>query len=216
LSSEKEPVNIYPRSTHDQLAILTYLAPADLNQRAIGFDLLASPIRARTLFAARDSGLPQTSEPIKLVANQQNDAPSLLVVMPVYRAGSVVSTADQRRTALQGFCILSLNSGQMLDRIFKVPSPYDNLSVIISAGSHVIYREGADTGPHSLHRDVSIQAAGQTWKLSFSASSAFALSRTGSAGPYALLIGGVLGALALSLLLYSTIKMRLLKHQRDS
>jgi CHASE1-domain containing sensor protein len=213
LPSEKKPINIYPHSVKGQLAVLTYLAPSDLSQHAIGFDMFTSPVRARALLAARDSGLPQTSEPIELVANQQNNAPSLLVVMPVYQPGSTISNIAWRRVALQGFCVLSVNSKQMLDTIFKAPLPHDNLSVTISAGKQVIYQNGTAAGNnHGLRKNVSIEAAGQTWNLTFSAPAAFALSKTGSAGPYGLLIGGIFAALALSLLLYSMIKMRLLKH----
>lgn len=216
LPSEKKPINIYPVSTNSQLAVITYLAPENLNQQAIGYDLFASSVRAQTLAAARDSGYAKVSPPISLGPNQQGSAPGLFIAMPIYNNSSgPTTTVAGRRAALASYVLLTLHTKPMLDAIFKAQVPYGGLAVTISDGQR-IYQLGHPPSGQVLRRTVEVDAAGQTWQLDFSAPANFGLSTTDKLAPVALLVSAVVLAALIGLLLYYTMKWQgLQQHHRE-
>lgn len=215
LPGEDTPIAIHPASSDDRLAVLTYLAPKTANQRTIGYDLMTDSTRRQVLDAARDSGLPRVSAPLALKSDPKNSPLSVLVAMPVYGTGAV-STADERRTALEGYVILSVHSRPLLDSIFKNASAYGPTALSVYVDRQLIYSTGTKAGAHGLHKDVSVDVAGTPWQLSFSVPGNFGLSRTDRLAP-TILLGSIASfALILSATFYFAINLKELRHrQRD-
>jgi signal transduction histidine kinase len=100
--------------------VVLYLEPADArNLVAIGFDVSSEPVRRAALDAARDSGQPAATGMLRLVT-ETDDKPQagFLVVVPVYRGGTVPPTVDARRDALLGFVYSPFRAGDLLGGVF--------------------------------------------------------------------------------------------------
>jgi two-component system, sensor histidine kinase len=213
LPGEDNPVVIRPVSSDDRLAVLTYLAPKTANQRTIGYDLMTDSTRRQVLETARDSGRPTASAPLELLSDPKNSPPSVLVAMPIY-GSEAVSTVSERRAALKGYVVLSVHSRPLLDYVFKNDSAYGAVALSVSADRRVIYRAGKPAGAKALHKDVSVDVAGQSWRLSFSAPGDFGLSRTDRIAP-TILLGSIASfALILSATFYFAINFKELKHRQ--
>jgi len=215
LPGEDSPVTIHPESSADRLAVVTYVAPKTADQRNIGYDLMTDSTRRQVLEAARDSGRPTASAPLELLSDPKSSPPSVLVAMPVYGA-EAVSTPAERRAAIRGYVVLSVHSRPLLDYVFKNDSASGAVALSVSADRQIIYRAGTQTwtGAKDLHKDVSVDVAGQSWRLSFSAPGNFGLSRTDRLAP-TILLGSIASfALILSATFYFAINFKELRHRQ--
>jgi PAS domain S-box-containing protein len=80
---------------------VTFIEPFASNKAAFGFDIGSTDDRLRTIVAARDSGHPAVTTPIRLV--QEPGKVSFLIMYPVYKAGARLATVDERRAGFAGF-----------------------------------------------------------------------------------------------------------------
>ncbi|VWX53960.1 CHASE domain-containing protein [Novosphingobium sp. 9U] len=75
---------------------VVYLEPMTRsNQRAIGYDMYADPVRRQAMELAMDSGKPVTSGKVRLVQDREAGGTGFLIYMPVIDA--------RRRSAVKGF-----------------------------------------------------------------------------------------------------------------
>lgn len=80
---------------------VTYVAPFDGNEAALGFDLNSSPARAAAIEPARDSGDIHATGRIRLV-QEQRDQYGFLVVLPLYETKAAPSDPVARRSQFNG------------------------------------------------------------------------------------------------------------------
>jgi CHASE1-domain containing sensor protein len=219
LASETKPISVYPASTDGQLAVIKYLAPENISQSPIGFDLFTSAPRKQMLDAARDTGLPQASPPLTLVSNINNDtAPDFLLSMPVYEAPNALTTVAERRAALEGYIVLSLHTQPMLDSVFQKVAFFDGMALTVSVDKRVVYNAGSKPGGHSLQKTVNANVAGQAWRFEFSAPDNFGLSDTARFAPTILLLSTIPIALIAGFMVYFGVRWQNLrkKHREKS
>jgi PAS domain S-box-containing protein len=74
------------------------------NLRAFGYDMFSEPVRRAAMEAARDTGKAAATGKVVLVqeGGRENQA-GFLMYLPVYRAGMLVRTVEQRRAAISGW-----------------------------------------------------------------------------------------------------------------
>ncbi len=91
-----------------------YMEPP--NAVALGFDIVADPVRWPTAEKARDSGSAAGSPPFGLIedARRSSAPPAVAVYRPVYREGDPASEAA-RRAALSGFVIAIIRVAPLID-----------------------------------------------------------------------------------------------------
>jgi len=211
LPTEQTPVTVYPPSTSERLAVVSYLAPENINQKTIGYDLLTSPERAKSLDEARDSGTPQASVPLSLLGEDKSPAqPSVLLVMPIYGNGPTATVAE-RQAALTGYAVLAFHTNQLLESIFNTPSPYGSPAVTVSADGSDIYQTRLKPTSQALQKTVTLDFAGQPWKLTFGAPIDFGLSANTKLIPTLVLASTIPFAIVLYIAFFYFLRFKVLR-----
>jgi PAS domain S-box-containing protein len=98
---------IRPPGERPDYLVIDYIEPMQANIAAFGYDVLTQPAQVDAIRLARDSGQFQVSPPF-VVAQSPGGTPRLVLRAPVYRSGSRTQDVEQRRAALRGFVILTL------------------------------------------------------------------------------------------------------------
>ena len=88
---------VWPDSGREARTAVVWLLP--LRRGAIGYDMLADPVRREALERARDTGAPALSGRTTL----EDAGPGFLLCAPVYRGGSAPATLEGRRAELLGW-----------------------------------------------------------------------------------------------------------------
>jgi len=110
LDSKGNHVPVEPREYYYPVY---YVEPLAGNERAVGFDLGSNPSRLAALEQARDSGQPTVTSRITLVQETGAQA-GFLILIPVYRQETPITTEGQRRLALKGFALGVFRAGDTI------------------------------------------------------------------------------------------------------
>jgi PAS domain S-box-containing protein len=95
-----------------------YVEPLARNEFALGFDLGSNPARLAALDQAADTGQPVATEGLTLVQETGTQA-GFLIFIPVYRQEMPLTTAEQRRMALQGFVLGVFRAGDAVEAAIR-------------------------------------------------------------------------------------------------
>jgi len=95
------------------LYVVTEISPFSRNFSAWGLDHGADPARRQAIEQAIDSGEPTLSSTVRLAQNPQ-EGPGFLLLLPVYRQGHDPGTPAQRRASLQGLLYAPLVASDVL------------------------------------------------------------------------------------------------------
>src|SRR5690606_9311511 len=112
----------WPHGIRAHYGPLLYLEPKTReNVAAIGYDMYADPVRRAAMDAARDSGRPVMSAPVRLVQDldRPGAAPGLVLFLPVYRFGDQPATRDARRLSLQGWVATSFRMPDFVEATLR-------------------------------------------------------------------------------------------------
>jgi PAS domain S-box-containing protein len=103
-----------------EYAPVLYVEPLAARGAALGFDVLSDPVRRAALEKARDTGQAAATEPTTPAAGTPGDR-GMLIFQPVYRPGVPTAAVKQRRTALRGFVVETVD----LDKLIRgaLPDP---------------------------------------------------------------------------------------------
>jgi signal transduction histidine kinase/CHASE1-domain containing sensor protein len=104
------------------LVPVIYVEPeSSRNRGTIGFDLASETVRRAALQAAAASGEPRLSATVLLTqeTREGEPQPGALLVMPVYRRGMLLATAEERQAALQGYVHASFRAHDLLRSILR-------------------------------------------------------------------------------------------------
>ncbi|MEX2240951.1 MAG: EAL domain-containing protein [Burkholderiales bacterium] len=197
---------IKPAGDREEYMVVTYLEPFAGNEGAFGLDLLSEPGRRPTIEYTRDWGRVTASEPLRLVADPQRRV-SFTLRMPLYRLDLPTGTVAQRRAAFAGFVLsailvedlirayLGTRLGVEFDVVIHdlglaggAAPAADPVLVYASPGASV--REGLDEASSPLQRVATLDVAGRTWRLRFSAPRAPSYGVGGNL-PMVVLLGGL-------------------------
>ncbi len=98
-----------PAAARPRYYPVAFAAPLVGNERAVGYDLGSDPVRLAALEAARRTGRPQATAPIRLLQERQTQA-GFLLFMPVRRQGQTI-----------GFALGVYRAGDMLAAALQYP-----------------------------------------------------------------------------------------------
>jgi len=113
---------------------VTYIAPLQGNEAALGFDLNSSNVRLAAIEPARDSGEIQATERIRLV-QEQRDQYGFLVVLPLYQSGGIPASLADRQAQFDGLLVGVFRIANVVEETLK------DLSYEVN---FVLYDENAD------------------------------------------------------------------------
>jgi PAS domain S-box-containing protein len=204
---------------------ITHLEPMDeRNQRALGRDMLADPIRREVMLRARDTGLVVLSAPLTLYQETEVGAqPGVVLFAPVYILGRPTDTVANRRRALRGWSTIPLRIHDFMQATLRRELNLADIELYDGPKvdpAKLLY----DSDPAMVHFGGSdlaqtLQAGGRTWTLHIDPSPAFYLEQ-GRNKHWEVLAGGLVGS-ALLFLLLATLqgaeaRARRLAQQREA
>jgi diguanylate cyclase (GGDEF)-like protein/PAS domain S-box-containing protein len=92
---------VQPRRDDGSMLPVVYIEPAAGNERALGYDQSADPVRREAQERARDTGQIQASAPVTLVSGAK-PAVGFVLRLPLYRHGHLLDSVAARRQAFAG------------------------------------------------------------------------------------------------------------------
>jgi diguanylate cyclase (GGDEF)-like protein len=102
---------VHPEPAGESVVVAEFVEPLLGNEAAMGFDLSSDPTRRAALAAARDTGLPVATAPLRLV-NDASGSAGVLLVAPVFE-GDAGELLD-RRDNIVGYVIAAFQVEAML------------------------------------------------------------------------------------------------------
>ena len=102
-----------PAGRRAEYAPVVYVEPLALRKAALGFDVLSDPVRRAVLERARDIGRAVATEPTTPAAGTPADR-GMLIFQPVYRPGAPTTAVKQRRAALRGFVVETVDLDDLI------------------------------------------------------------------------------------------------------
>jgi signal transduction histidine kinase len=97
---------------------VTYIAPLQGNEAALGFDLNSSDARLAAIEPARDSGEIKATERIRLV-QEQRDQYGFLVVLPLYQSGEIPAALADRQAQFNGLLVGVFRIANVVEETLK-------------------------------------------------------------------------------------------------
>jgi signal transduction histidine kinase/CHASE1-domain containing sensor protein/CheY-like chemotaxis protein len=200
--SGREDFHLWPEGQRNEYTAIVFLyPPGNRNEKAVGYDMFADPVRRQAMEQARDTGAPSASGRVRLVQEPADEGQSgFLIYAPVYQNGAPINSVDDRRRALLGY-------------VYSPYRIYDFLSPITSAKTYDVSFEvydGPEVKPEALlysspdkasavdrnftHINL-LDVAGRMWTLNYAVKPSF---ERGSSRPllkYSIIVGVLLSFL---------------------
>jgi PAS domain S-box-containing protein len=195
-------------------APVTFIEPAEeQNQRVVGVDMFADPLRREAMERARDAAEPVLTAPLQLLQDR-GGAPraGFVVFLPVFRGGAAPVSLEARRAALTGFVYGAFRVRELVERTVGTP-PGLRLRLLDVSDSRVpvvLFEQEAAFSGAGLERAEVIIVRGRTWRLEATAPE---LAGIASDRPRLVLAGGLAISLLLTILTWSLINT--VAHARD-
>lgn len=204
----------HPPGDRAEYFLVQLIDPAPVLSSTLGYDLGLESTRRATLEIARDSGKPAITSKVALIQDAVAQ-PSIIMSVPVYRAGAPHATLEERRANIVGWVNASFRVAQLMDILFTDKSNLYTFSIYEGNATpeNLLYQAPnqppADYTP-SLTEKLALQFGGRGWVIHFSSLPAFDRQSSGRA---ALLV--LFGGLLASLLLF-TVTNRLVRERTKS
>ncbi len=109
-----------PAGRRAEYAPVVYVEPQALRRVALGFDALSDPVRREALEKARDTGRAVATEPTTPAAGTPADR-GMVIFQPVYRPNAPRTSVTQRRAALRGFVVETVDLDELIRRALPDP-----------------------------------------------------------------------------------------------
>ena len=199
---------VRPEGERAEYIVIDFIEPMQANIAAFGYDAGTQPGNADAIRLARDTGRVQISEPFGITQNPEG-RPRIVLRAPVYRRGQPLTNVEQRRAALDGFVVLTVETHASFVEYFKELLMEGERLVIEDAGpapgSSVARRTpiadtGSDAGRSLLNKRFDLEFGGRLWELRYSADAAWIGSLPGRRHPDTALAGGLVISLLLAAL----------------
>lgn len=140
---------VRPDGQRNVYSSIVYLEPSNWrNQRAIGYDMYAEPVRQQAMASARDEGVTRISGKVVLVQETDEDVQAgFLMYLPVYHPGKPHQTLEERRASIAGWVYAPFRMNDFMAGLLG-PGLGETGSVL-----HVAIHDGASTSDGSLMFD---------------------------------------------------------------
>jgi PAS domain S-box-containing protein len=208
---------IRPEGERPEYVVIDYIEPMAPNRSAFGFDAGTQPGNADAIRLARDTGHFQVSEPMQIVQNP-GGTPRIVMRAPVYRPQAPTATVAQRREALDGFVVLTVDAHESLGEFF---------GKLGSAGVRIVIEDSGLAQPNGVTRRIAVfdsgapaesaplltrkntcEFGGRNWEILYSAYPAWIEAQPGGNTDLLIFLGGSLVSLLLALLYLAQARSR--------
>jgi len=170
------------------LFVIEYAEPPSANAAAIGMDISGERVRRDAAMASVVRNGPTLSRRVQLVQDTE-EVPACLLMQPVFQPGFPLQTTSQRWNALIGWVCIPIRIHELLDGLVDVAGGQVDFEVFEGDGEHraqLLYDadghlsmrtnaivELSEFKDRLYHRQISLDAVGQIWKVRVSSGSAF-------------------------------------------
>ncbi len=179
---------LHPEGPRESYTAITHIEPfGGRNLRAFGYDMYSEPVRRAAMERARDSGLAALSGKVVLVqegvAHEGAGASQAgaLMYLPVYRAGRLAGTVEQRRAAIVGWVYAPFRMNDLMRGLGGAHSTDLDIEVHDGEpadGATLLYRSPNAAGHDArLRASAQIVPGGRTWTITMRSSAALENSR---------------------------------------
>lgn len=196
---------VRPPGQRDLYTAIIYLEPFnDRNLAAFGFDMFSEPVRREAMRAAAQSGDAALTGRVTLVQETDEDVQAgLLMYVPVYQPGALLSTQEQRMEALRGFAYSPYRVNDLMQGILGTQPPQVDFAIYDGeqpSDQRVLFRSAPHLNAETLPQGrQQLALYGRVWTVDFFYKAGFV---AGFWQGQALVLG--LG-LAVSLLLFALV-----------
>lgn len=163
-------LNVRPRGVRAVYGPILYLEPRrPENVAAVGFDMMSDPARRAAMFAALESGRPHLTGPVQLVQDASIRRTSLLLYLPVYRAGDAPHTAAARRASAQGWIYVPFRMREYIERSVGAALRDVGLRIedVTGGTSRELFDGGLRVDDPAFVEQRRLLVYGRTWQLRF-------------------------------------------------
>lgn len=123
---------ITPEGQRDVYAPITYVEPfTGAGSKALGFDVFSEPTRRAAAIAAADSGQVSISDKTELQGDNNKGQAGFAMYVPVYNAGTLPQTVEERRANLRGFVFAAYRADNFFDKAIDKSkfNAYENVQI---------------------------------------------------------------------------------------
>jgi diguanylate cyclase (GGDEF)-like protein/PAS domain S-box-containing protein len=157
---------VRPTGERPEYVVITYVAPFAPNERALGLDLVADPVRRLSVERTRDTGVIVASGPVTLALTDER---GISLRLAVYRRTRAIDSLEARRGLFDG--IVSVTFGAR-DAIGDIVARHEaeKLRLRVADTGEVFYDSAS--GPieaDALSAHTALEIGGRRWDLQFSA-----------------------------------------------
>lgn len=176
---------VTPAGPREVYSSIVYIEPfSGRNLRAFGYDMFSEPVRQAAMTQARDTGSVAFSGKVHLVQETAADIQAgILAYYPVYANGTLPLTLEQRRAALVGWTYSPYRMRDLIEGMLQGDLALIRLEIFDgaqpSAESLLYDSQAGKPDPveaPQLVLETSLDLAGHTWTLRYSALPGFAAS----------------------------------------
>ena len=163
-------LNIRPRGIRADYGPILYLEPRrPENVAAIGYDMYSEPARHAAMSAALDTGLPRLTGPVQLVQDGPSAHRSLMLYLPIYRAGDQPASTAARRESVQGWIYVPFHTNEFVtavlgDRLVRV---HLRIVDITEGVVQPLFDGGVQVADPAFTRSVVSDIYGRRWRYEF-------------------------------------------------
>lgn len=203
---------IHPVGDRALYSSIVYLEPfSGRNVLAFGYDMYSDPVRREAMERARDSGEPEMSAKVTLVQETgRQEQAGFLIYLPVYRHDMPHDTVAARRRALLGFVYSPFRVVDLVNKVLNDPGRELEVELFDERPTpdNLLFASTESARVSRFVTDQVLSIGGRRWIARFKSNPVFE-SRTKSAQPLMILLGG----LAFGMLLFSVLYMNA-RHRR--
>jgi CHASE1-domain containing sensor protein len=171
-----------PSGARDEYWVVKYVEPEAGNASVLGYDISTEARRAEAARLARDEGRPAITRRIQLVQTVE-EAPAVLLLLPIYRPGSVPTAIWQRRASLMGWVFGAFLVDDLMDDLPESKDTAIDFEIFEENTNKISLQTWIYNADNSLHainpgkctfqRNVPIKVVDRTWSVHFNTRPAF-------------------------------------------
>lgn len=207
---------IRPAGDRSEYIVADFVEPMAGNLTVFGYDVSTQEGNFDAITEARDSGQFRVSAPFRIVQSPEGP-PRVVLRAPVYRRGRPIETIAQRREALYGFVVLTMETRTSFRDLFDGLLAEGERVVVDDAGRpggdgagevRLLAEIGPNQDASALQREMPIEFGGRVWRLRHSVNAAWVDNQPAQQAPLRILTVGLLVSLLIAALFYSQANAR--------
>jgi PAS domain S-box-containing protein len=198
-------LRVQPPGVRAYYGPVLYLAPSTVeNRRTTGYDMYSDPALRAAMIAARDSGKPHLSGPVRLQQDGLGNGreTELLLYSPIYRIGDFPASVAARRESLRGWVFIPFQATMFVEAALPFRDRYGGIDLRLYdvAGStpQLLYAD-PDRGKGwvpAFTSSLPLDMYGRRWRMDFRSGPA-GIASPGLAGLRTTMMIGLLSSLLL-------------------